>query len=95
MKSYNDFSSVDELRKYYHLITEDQNEPENNKKYNNIFKHIIIFTNDRNPKNNKTLKNIYDAVKNLESVNCEIIPKLHIFVAANVDAEEMQEKIKI
>ena len=27
----------------------------------NIFKHIIVFTNDRDPKNNKTLKNIYDA----------------------------------
>lgn len=95
MKSYNDFSSVDELREYYHLITEEKKEPENKKKYNNIFKHIIIFTNDRNPENNKTLKNIYDAVKNLEIANCEIIPKLHVFVAANVDADEMQEKIKI
>ena len=28
----------------------------------NIFKHIIIFTNDRDPKNNKTLKNIIDAI---------------------------------
>ena len=35
------------------------------KKYNNIFKHIIVFTNDRDTKNNKTLKNIEDAVKRL------------------------------
>mgnify|MGYP003302493785 CR=1 FL=1 len=35
------------------------------KKYNNIFKHIIVFTNDRDTKNNKTLKNIEDAVANI------------------------------
>ena len=29
----------------------------------NIFKHIIVFTNNDDPKNNKTLKNIYDAIE--------------------------------
>ena len=28
------------------------------KSYENIFKHIVVFTNDRDSKNNKTLKNI-------------------------------------
>ena len=32
----------------------------------NIFKHIIVFTNDSDPKNNKTLKNIKDAIKSLK-----------------------------
>jgi hypothetical protein len=32
----------------------------------NIFKHIVIFTNDRDPKNNLTLKNLYDAVDALK-----------------------------
>lgn len=65
------------------------------KKYENIFKHIIIFTNDRDPKNNKTLKNIYDAVKNLKKDKCPIIPELHIFVAAEMEADEREEEIKI
>ena len=47
-------------------------------KFQNIFKHIIIFTNDKNPDNNKTLKNIYDAIKNLKKSHCRIIPELHI-----------------
>ena len=42
------------------------------KKYNNIFKHIIIFTNDRDPKKNKTLKNIYDAIENLKKDGIKI-----------------------
>ena len=50
----------------------------------NIFKHIIVFTNDRDPKNNKTLKNIYDAVDDLKKAKCEIIPEVHVFVAAVV-----------
>ena len=63
--------------------------------WKNIFEHIIIFTNDKNPKNNKTLKNIYDAVKNLKSDKCDIIPELHIFIAEEVDVEEFEDKIKI
>lgn len=54
----------------------------------NIFKHIIIFTNDRDSKNNKTLKNIEDAVKGTE---CE----LHVFVAAEMNAEEDESTITI
>lgn len=65
------------------------------KSYNNIFKHIIIFTNDRDPKNNKTLKNIYDAITNLKKDKCPIIPELHIFVAAEMEADEREEEIVI
>lgn len=65
------------------------------KKYENIFKHIIIFTNDRDPKGNKTLKNIYDAVKNLKKDKCPIIPELHVFVAAEMEADEREEEIRI
>lgn len=61
----------------------------------NIFKHIIVFTNNRNPKNNKTLKNIYDAVDNLKKAKCEIIPEIHVFVAAEIDADERETEIKI
>jgi len=65
------------------------------KTYTNIFKHIIIFTNDRDPKGNKTLKNIYDAIENLKKDKCPIIPELHIFVAAEMEADEREEEIKI
>ena len=64
-------------------------------KPSNIFKHIIVFTNDRDPKNNKTLKNIYDAVDELKKAKCEIIPEVHVFVAAEIDADEREEEIKI
>lgn len=65
------------------------------KTYNNIFKNIIVFTNDDDPKNNKTLKNIYDAIKNLKKEGCDIIPKLHVFVAADIEHDETEEEIKI
>ena len=65
------------------------------KEYHNIFKHIIVFTNDKNEKNNKTLKNIYDAVDELKKVKCDIIPEIHVFVAAEIDADEREEEIKI
>ena len=65
------------------------------KKISNIFKHIIIFTNDRDPKNNKTLGNILDCIKELKSAKCEIIPELHIFVAADVDSTEDESEITI
>jgi glutathione synthase/RimK-type ligase-like ATP-grasp enzyme len=61
----------------------------------NIFKHIIVFTNDDDPKNNKTLKNIYDAVDQLKKAKCEIIPEVHAFVAADIEADEMEEEIVI
>ena len=61
----------------------------------NIFKHIIVFTNDDDPKNNKTLKNIYDAVNQLKKAKCEIIPEVHVFVAADIEADEMEEEIVI
>lgn len=57
----------------------------------NIFKHIIVFTNDRDSKNNKTLKNIEDAVKHTTGEK----PELHIFVAAKVDSVEDESEIII
>lgn len=56
-----------------------------------IFKHIIIFTNDRTDEN-KTLVNIKNAVEKLPE---EERPKLHIFVAAQMDAEEDESEITI
>ena len=64
-------------------------------KWNNIFKHIIIFTNDRDDENNKTLKNIHEAIEALKKEQCEIIPELHVFVAADVDADDSEENITI
>ena len=64
-------------------------------KWNNIFKHIIIFTNDRDDENNKTLKNIHEAIETLKKEHCKIIPELHIFVAADVDADDSEENITI
>lgn len=54
----------------------------------NIFKHLLVFTNDKDPKNNKTLKNIYDAVDNLKKDKCEIIPEIHVFKAADIDFDD-------
>lgn len=65
------------------------------KKYNNIFKHIIVFTNDRDTKNNKTLKNIEDAVKRLKKDKADIIPELHVFVAAEIQADDDAHEIII
>ena len=65
------------------------------KKYNNIFKHIIVFTNDRDTKNNKTLKNIEDAVKRLKKDKADIIPELHVFVAAEIQADDDAHEIVI
>ena len=65
------------------------------KTYNNIFKHIIVFTNDRDPKHNKTLKNIYEAVDNLKKDKCPVIPEVHVFVAAEIVADESESEIKI
>lgn len=65
------------------------------KTYTNIFKHILVFTNDRDPKGNKTLKNIYEAVENLKKDKCPIIPEVHVFVAAEMEADEREEEIKI
>ncbi len=65
------------------------------KKPTNIFKHIIVFTNDNDSKNNKTLKNIEDAIEALKKAKCEVIPELHVFVAAEIDADETESEIKI
>lgn len=65
------------------------------RKPENIFKHIIVFTNDKDPKNNKTLKNIYDAVDAMKKAKCDIIPEVHAFEAAEMDADEKEEKIII
>ena len=65
------------------------------KKFNNIFKHIIVFTNDKDTKNNKTLKNIEDAIKRLKKDKAEIIPELHVFVAAEIQADDDAHEVII
>lgn len=65
------------------------------KVFKNVFKHIIVFTNDRDAKNNKTLKNIYDAIKRLKNDKSEIIPELHVFVAAKIQADDDAKEIYI
>ena len=64
-------------------------------KPDNIFKHIIVFTNDRDTKNNKTLKNIEDAIKELKKSGAEIIPELHVFIAADINSDDNESKIEI
>ena len=71
------------------------NYAEDIKEYKNIFKHIIIFTNDKDPKSNKTLKNIYEAVKNLKSDKCPIIPELHVFEAAEMVVDDNELEVNI
>ena len=65
------------------------------KELKNIFKHIIVFTNDRDPKNNKTLKNIIDAIDALKKKHAEIVPELHVFVAAEMVADDREEVIEL
>ena len=60
----------------------------------NIFKHIIVFTNDRDPKGNKTLKNIMEAIDALKKNHTEIVPELHVFVADMV-ADDREEVIEL
>lgn len=108
---YSVIESVEELQQKYGLITEkkdddtkDAEKPEkkvkaekipviyadlSNKKYHNIFKHWIVFTNDRSDEN-KTLKNIHDSLKDFD-----LKPEVHVFVAAQMDAEEDESKITI
>ena len=63
-------------------------------KIDNIFKHIVIFTNDRDPKNNLTLKNLLDAVDAIKKAG-KTVPEVHIFVAAAVDCDDTETEIKI
>lgn len=60
----------------------------------NIFKHIVIFTNDRDPNSNLTLKNLYDAMDALKKAK-KTVPELHVFVAASVDCDDTEDKIEI
>ena len=64
-------------------------------KFNNIFKHIIVFTNDKDTKNNKTLKNIEDSIKRLKKDKADVIPELHVFVAAEIQADDDAREITI
>ena len=65
------------------------------KKYNNIFKHIIIFTNNRDRKENKTLNNIYEAIENLKKDNCPIISEVHVCVPAEIEADATEAELTI
>jgi RimK family alpha-L-glutamate ligase len=59
-----------------------------------IFEHIIIFTNDDDPKNNKTLKNLYDAIKEIKkSKDAEAVPELHVFIAEDMTYETDDDNI--
>ena len=58
---------------------------------NNIFEHIIIFTNDKDRANNKTLDNIYEAAEALKKAG-KIVPKLHIFCAEDVNFDVDEDK---
>lgn len=65
------------------------------KKWGNIFKHIIVFTNDRDPKGNKTLKNIIDAIDILKKDHADVVPELHVFVAADMVADDREGVIEL
>lgn len=54
------------------------------KDYKNIFKNIIVFTNNRDSDKNKTLKNIEEAIDNLKKAKCKVIPKLYTFVSDEI-----------
>lgn len=56
-------------------------------KYTNIFKKIVVLTNNRKREENKTLDNIYDAIDNLKKDKCPIIPEVLVFVADETDAD--------
>lgn len=59
-----------------------------------IFKHIVVFTNSSDPKSNKTLKNIYDAVKNIKkSSEADETPKIHVFIAEDMTFETDDDNI--
>lgn len=103
-------SRVDEVQKEEKLTSKKAGEPskvvkddkleviyadQNPKEYHNIFKHIIVFTNDRDDKNNKTLKNIKEAIATLKKNKAEIVPELHIFVAAEIEADDREDEIKL
>lgn len=60
-----------------------------NTNYKNIFDHWIVFTNDKTNEN-KTLKHIKEAAKAVDHK-----PKVHIFTAAQVDADEDESRIVI
>lgn len=86
IKSVNDIKSILESKEYKPKTGDDKLNVEyaSLSDYNNIFKHIIIFTNNRDPEKNKTLANVYDAIKNLKENKCKIIPKLHVFIAEDM-----------
>ena len=86
---YDNINTIEQLRMLAeslgHTIVEKKDD-----EYRCIFKHIIVFTNDRDPKNNKTLKNIYDAIEKVDNK-----PEVHVFVAAKIDSEETDDSLHI
>lgn len=56
-----------------------------------IFKHIIIFTNDKDPDHNKTLKNLYDAQKTLKKSGTS--PEVHVFCAEDMTYDTDEDNI--
>lgn len=58
-------------------------------KLKGLFKHILVFTNDKSDKN-KTLNNIREAIDHLSPK-----PSLHVFIAADLDGAEDESTIRI
>ena len=92
-KSHDEKNEADKVVKpeKFEVIYADQHP----KELKNIFKHIIVFTNDRDPKNNKTLKNIIEAIDDLKKKHAEVVPELHVFVAADMVADDREEVIEL
>lgn len=65
--------------------------------YTNIFKHIIMFTNNTHPENNKTLNILGQAINNLKTKGEEdaVIPKVHVFLSESVDFSRDPESDEI
>lgn len=84
-------SSIESDEKKHITVNDDKFEVKyaDLKGVNNIFKNIVIFTNDKSPKGNKTLNQIMSAIKNIKGEK----PKLHIFIAEEVMFEEKNGNI--
>lgn len=105
--NYRNIKSVDELLTLLQEahakaeeILEAKDEPKDEDKlevhyadegYGCIFKHIIMFTNNKDPKQNKTLKNVYDAIDNIKKKKAGTVPELHLFEAEEVVTSELED----
>ncbi len=99
MINYGNITSIEELHDLLEQILEKKKEKTSDQpevvyakeEYNNIFEHIIMFTNSDDPKKNKTLNILEEAIANLKKKKCDIIPELHIFIAKEVIIDESED----